>query len=141
MDTTEENQGGHFAKYGLIYLVLALVVGVAVLLEFLRPPLCGIRQSDPYVADRDLHTLASALDEYAIRHDGRYPDDIDALVQPDDHGHRYLNSSRIPYDPWGTAYIYIPPPKPSGTFVLMSYGADASPGGVGDDADRFCERD
>jgi len=44
-------------------------------------------------------------------------------------------------DPWGTAYVYVPASEAGGTFVLMSYGADARPGGTGDNADRFYKFD
>jgi general secretion pathway protein G len=35
-------------------------------------------------------------------------------------------------DPWDNPYHYIPEGR---DFTLMSYGADGSPGGEGDDAD------
>ncbi len=42
----------------------------------------------------------------------------------------------IPLDPWGSEYVYeFPGPGGEDSFMLMSYGADAAPGGEGNDAD------
>lgn len=45
----------------------------------------------------------------------------------------FLNTDKIPNDPWGNPYVYT---LESGTdFKIVSYGADGAPGGSGLDAD------
>ncbi|GAB6195024.1 type II secretion system major pseudopilin GspG [Lysobacter xanthus] len=41
----------------------------------------------------------------------------------------------LPDDPWGNAYQYEPTASGAKAFSLWSYGADAKPGGEGNDAD------
>jgi general secretion pathway protein G len=48
----------------------------------------------------------------------------------------YLKGGRLPLDPWGEPYHYESPGQYNQeSFDLWSYGADASPGGDGVDAD------
>lgn len=73
----------------------------------------------------------SACDEYAIEHQGVYPD---SLLDLEVAGYGSLSAWE---DPWGRPLVYVPPdpgqgrPRPS----IGSYGADGAPGGEGVDAD------
>ena len=124
-----------------ICLTLALLVGTVIYLVSPQPLPCGGPRTKTYRVNSDLWALSCALDEYALFHSGLYPENLDVLVQPDEHGYKYVRHSRIPNDPWGTAYFYMPLPNPFGTFALRSFGADGKPGGDGKDMDRFYERD
>ena len=46
----------------------------------------------------------------------------------------YLEPAKL-LDPWGAAYIYLVPGPDGQPFEVVSYGADAQPGGTGDAAD------
>ena len=82
----------------------------------------------------DLTAIESALKEYAINNGGRYPDDLEALVIPDEHGHTYL--SELPLDPWRRPYVYDPPSHPDQPEPrVYTLGSDGVPGGSGDAAD------
>jgi general secretion pathway protein G len=49
----------------------------------------------------------------------------------------YLKDSQL-LDPWGNKYIYVPEGKVNpGSFDIISYGADGSPGGEGDNEDIY----
>ena len=74
--------------------------------------------------------LIAALDNYALQHVGLYPDSLQALIEPDSLGHRHLNLTRGPRDPWKREYIYTRDPV-----NVATLGADGKPGGTGDDAD------
>jgi hypothetical protein len=78
----------------------------------------------------------SALNEYASRHGGRYPDSLDVLVTPDQDGLRYLQAEKLPKDPWNRAYFYEPPHADAGSNQphVWSFGPDGRPDG-GDDID------
>ena len=47
----------------------------------------------------------------------------------------YLDSPRVPLDPWRHPYIYLVPGRSNEVFEIISYGSDGEPGGVGDAAD------
>jgi general secretion pathway protein G len=86
--------------------------------------------------EADLMALHYALEEYAVFNGGSYPGELTVLVEPDEHGYRYLPREELPLDPWGRAYHYQPPvtggePLPR----IWSLGRDGEPGGVGLDLD------
>lgn len=82
----------------------------------------------------DLMALHFALAEYALFHDGVYPDELDELALPDESGESSFPDG-LPVDPWGRAYRYDPPVDPSGTPRVYTLGRDGRPGGEGLDAD------
>lgn len=47
----------------------------------------------------------------------------------------YLDSSKLPVDPWGNEYIYLVPGRTGRSFELLCYGSDGEPGGIDDAAD------
>jgi general secretion pathway protein G len=47
----------------------------------------------------------------------------------------YLDSPRVPLDPWKHPYIYLAPGHNNEPFEIISYGGDGEPGGSGDAAD------
>lgn len=57
----------------------------------------------------DLRVIADALEKYAARHDGRYPDELWRLTRRD--ADRVYCLATIPRDPWSEGYVYIPPAR------------------------------
>jgi len=47
----------------------------------------------------------------------------------------YLDSRRLPIDPWGRPYLYVQPGRDGLAFEILTYGRDGEPGGDGDAAD------
>ena len=47
----------------------------------------------------------------------------------------YLESRRVPKDPWGNEYIYVVPGRSGEEFEIISYGSDGEPEGEGEAAD------
>jgi len=47
----------------------------------------------------------------------------------------YLDSRKVPTDPWGHDFIYLVPGRRAEPFELISYGGDGEPGGDGEAAD------
>jgi general secretion pathway protein G len=45
------------------------------------------------------------------------------------------DTQRLPADEWNRPYIYLSPGPSGEQFMVMSYGKDGKPGGVGEDAD------
>ena len=126
---TELERGGIVKRP---WLVLGGIVAIPALLSTLREPAQdGYRVSDRARARCDVTTIALALEEYAMEHDGEYPEGLADLVTPDDRGHRCLNQTRLPRDPWGREYVYVSGNSPN----VLTYGRDGVLGGTGEDAD------
>jgi general secretion pathway protein G len=47
----------------------------------------------------------------------------------------YMESVRLPMDPWGRHYAYIVPAADGSPYDIISYGRDGQPGGEGPDQD------
>ncbi len=85
-------------------------------------------------AEVDVTAIVNALNEYAIRNNGKYPDSLEALVTPDQQGYRFLQQQKVPKDPWKQDYQYEAPTPGSGfpDPHVFSYGKDGQPGGDDD---------
>jgi general secretion pathway protein G len=121
----------------LIITILATIVGVSVA----RHP----AQARVTTAKAQMVIFKTALTSYRMEQ-GHLPTQeqgLKALVEkpaapptPDkypDEG--YLDSRKLPKDPWGHDYIYIVPGSKGEAFEVISYGSDGEPGGAGDAAD------
>jgi general secretion pathway protein G len=82
----------------------------------------------------DIMTLVAALAEYRKDH-GDWPDTLEVLVVPDEHGWTYLDRRTLPLDPWKRPYRYDPPTENEARGRVYTLGRDGVPGGAGDDAD------
>jgi general secretion pathway protein G len=85
-------------------------------------------------ARADLPAIAQALDQYMISN-GRFPDSLEDLVNPDENGRQFLNQKTVPKDPWGAEYEYLPPSGGSNEYDIRTLGRDQQPGGEGEDRD------
>lgn len=129
------------SAFTLIELVVVMLI-LAILAAMIVPRIIG-RSEDAKVARAvsDLSTVRSMLDNFRIDV-GRYPsseEGLDALrsAPADANGWRGPYSQKpIGVDPWGNAYIYEWPGNDGDdSYILMSYGADGSPGGEGNNED------
>jgi len=50
----------------------------------------------------------------------------------------YLDSPKVPKDPWGNDYLYISPGPTDAPFDIVCFGADGVEGGEGENADITC---
>lgn len=83
----------------------------------------------------DITAIDQALGEYAINNGGQYPDSLDVLIQPDDNGHRLLDRTTMPVDPWKNEYLYDPPSPGEPRPRVYTLGKDGAVGGEGDNKD------
>lgn len=72
----------------------------------------------------DLTRIDSALDEFAAKNGGRFPESLDALA-----------ALGLPLDPWDRAYVLAPPRRAGASPRVLTYGRDGRAGGAEDDAD------
>ena len=119
-----------------------IIVIIGVLATLIAPRvLKRIGQSKHSVAQSNAATLAQQVQMFIADHgmprDGESidilwerPSDVDqADWEP------YVSSADKLLDPWGAKFVLVIPGKKNYDFDVVSYGADGSPGGTGEDED------
>lgn len=119
--------------------VLAVVVILGLLAGTLAVSLSGaVGKGKREIAKTGISKVQQALEAYRIEH-GEWPSDdlgLEALGE----GHAdptasYFLGDDQRKDPWGNLYYLIVPGPDRHPYEIVSYGADAQPGGEGEDAD------
>ena len=121
----------------MIIAILATIVGVKVI-----PSLGKAKRAAAFA---QIVNMKSALKQYRLD-TGVYPTQEQGLfalceiptrppvpAKYQDGG--YLDSRKVPVDPWNRDYIYLVPGPTGEPFLIISYGSDGEPGGEGEDAD------
>ena len=101
-----------------------------------------IEEKKAIQAIQDINIFVEALENYN-KDNGRYPNTqqgLKALIEklklgkiPKSWGTEgYLEKNIVPKDPWGNDYFYLSPGVHNKNFDIVSYGADALPGGKQD---------
>ncbi|MBK5274443.1 MAG: type II secretion system major pseudopilin GspG [Desulfuromonadales bacterium] len=137
---TLKNRNG----FTLIEIMVVIVI-LGLLAALVGPKLMG-RTDDAKVTDArvQIKNIETALKLYKLDN-GSYPateQGLSALVEKPTVGvipktykdGGYLESKKVPKDPWGNDYLYISPGE-HGDYDLFSYGADGAKGGDGKNAD------
>lgn len=128
------------ARRGFTLAEMMVVIVIIGLLATLVVPnvLEKFQFSSVSKAKADIAQITSALNEYAIRNQGKFPDSLESLVTPDQNGQRFLNATKVPRDPWKQEYHYEPPTPGSGESNphVWSDGPDGQPGSA-DDVDNL----
>jgi general secretion pathway protein G len=125
--------------------IMVVIVILAMLAALVGPKLMG-RTDDAKVTDArvQIKNIETALKLYKLDN-GSYPSTeqgLAALVSKPTVGvipktykdNGYLESKKVPLDPWGNDYLYVSPGE-HGDYDLFSYGADGAKGGEGKNAD------
>jgi general secretion pathway protein G len=125
--------------------IMVVIVILALLAALVGPKLMG-RADDAKITDArvQIKNIETALKLYKLDN-GNYPSTEQGLVSlvtkptvgviPKNYKEGgYLESRKVPKDPWGTDYLYISPGE-HGDYDLFSYGADSVKGGDGKNAD------
>jgi len=109
------------------------------LYSMLRPPMCWRPSLRPQGVKGDLLSLNSALNEYALRHGGDYPDRLEQLLESDEFAAPYVQSPDVLFDPWRRPFLYRGPDDyrggQPGEFLLSTLGKDGVVGGTGANQD------
>ena len=133
------------AGYSLLEILVVLAI-IGTLMGLVAPRLLGnVDKAQVTAAKAQAQTLRLALDSFKLD-TGRYPtgeEGLSVLVSPpaNDNGSWYgpYMEGEIPLDPWNNAYVYQPPiAQENGrmsTPYVISYGADGTVGGSGNNAD------
>ncbi|ACD95000.1 type II secretion system major pseudopilin GspG [Trichlorobacter lovleyi] len=140
MQRTVNNRRG----FTLIEIMVVIVI-LALLAALVGPKIIG-RSDDAKLADAkvQIRNLETALKLYKLDN-GNYPtteQGMQALLTKPTTGlipknyrqEGYLESKKLPTDPWGGDYIYLSPGE-HGDYDLCSLGSDGVKGGEGKGAD------
>ena len=127
--------------------VMIVVVILGLIASLVVPNLIGqSEQAKQKLVCVQMKSLKDALDSFKVN-EGTYPttqEGLKALIQnPDSQKYKnypsggFLNSKKLPKDPWGNDYIYI---NNDGSIDIISLGADGKEGGNGENKDiKFSE--
>jgi general secretion pathway protein G len=132
------------AGFTLIELLVVLII-IGILAGYIGPRIMERpEEARRTKAALQIGGLETGLKLYKLDN-GSYPSTeqgLQALVEPPSAGRLppkwreggYLESRKVPKDPWGNDFVYLSPGL-NGDFDLSSYGPDGEQGGEGDDAD------
>lgn len=125
--------------------IMVVVMILAALAALVAPKIMG-RSDDAKIADAkvQIRNIESALKLYKLDN-GIYPSTEQGLgalltkptvgqIPKNYKAEGYLESKKLPQDPWGNDYIYLSPGE-HGDYDLSSLGADGTRGGEGKNAD------
>lgn len=140
MNKISYQRANSISGFTLIELLIVMVI-IGLLAAFIVPKLIGrVSESKITAAKAQIELISTAIDVYKLD-TGKYPSQDTGLeslnTKPGDVQNwkgPYMKKNKIPKDPWGADYIYINPGT-HGDYDLISYGADGSEGGSGDNAD------
>lgn len=131
--------------FSLIELMVVIVI-LGILATVLLPKIIN-RPDEARVtkAKSDIKTIESALKLYKLDN-GMYPtteQGLSALIKKPEiepipknwKNGGYLDTNKIPVDPWGNPYIYRSPGDNGRDYEIISLGADGKEGGEGVNAD------
>jgi general secretion pathway protein G len=125
--------------------IMVVIVILALLAALVGPKIIG-RSDDAKIADAkvQIRNIETALKLYKLD-SGAFPTTeqglaalitkpVSGIIPKNYKPEGYLESKKLPKDPWSNDYIYLSPSE-HGDYELCSYGSDGTRGGDGKAAD------
>jgi general secretion pathway protein G len=131
--------------FTLIEILIAMTI-IGILSGVVGLSVAGyLRKAKLTAAHSQIKTFQTALQMYKAAH-AQYPgtaQGLEALCMepkipplPKDYpAEGYLESRKLPDDPWGHPYVYLVPGRKGEPYEIISYGSDGEEGGTGEAAD------
>lgn len=127
----QRHNGFSLIELLVVLVILGLIAGLVIPNVMERGEDAKLR-----AAKAEVQRLSMAVDEFYLDN-GSAPDELRHLVSKpssaDNWNGPYIKESNLS-DPWKNTYVYRFPGE-HGSFDIISYGADGSPGGEGANAD------
>ncbi len=129
---TKRTRSGRDNAVGFTLVELMVVISIIAILATIvgYNVLGSIDEGNVTAAQAQIRSFKTALVAYKLKFK-RFPDSLDELVN-NAKGINFLESDRIPNDPWNNPYVYR---NDGSSFTIVSYGADSAQGGSGYNAD------
>jgi general secretion pathway protein G len=116
--------------------VIVVITIIAILAALVAPRMLGwVGKAKSKAAAAEASAIAEALELYLLDNGmNKVPDgfDINQLMEGPD---PYFKKADDLIDPWDNPYVVRVPGEVNIDFDIISYGADGTPGGEGEDAD------
>lgn len=114
-----------------LMVVIAIIAGLAMIVGV--NVLGAMDEADVGQTKAQIKNFKTALVAYKLKFK-KFPSSSEGLEALVNNSHKsFLDSTSVPTDPWGNAYVYSS--DSSRSFKIVSYGADGTPGGSGYEAD------
>jgi len=124
--------------FTLIELMIVIVI-LGLLVGLVGPRIVGrVGGAKQNTAQAQIEMLATACDTFRLDM-SRFPTGLEELIVSPGEDTKwdgpYLRKSNIPLDPWGNPYEYRAPGENGRDYDIISYGADKTEGGEGENMD------
>jgi general secretion pathway protein G len=131
--------------FTLIEILIAMTI-IGILSGVVGLSVAGyLRKAKLQAAQSQIKTFQTALQMYKAAH-AQLPTTAQGLealcIEPsippipkDYPAEGYLESRKLPNDPWGNPYVYLVPGRKGEPYEIISYGSDGEEGGIGEAAD------
>ena len=135
----------HKSGFTLIEILIAMTI-IGILSGVVGLSVSGyLRKAKLEAARTQIKTFQTALQMYKAAH-AQFPSTAQGLealcvapvippIPRDYPPEGYLESRKLPNDPWGNPYVYLVPGRKNEPCEIISYGSDGEEGGVGEAAD------
>ena len=139
--TTDNSRSGFTLMEVLVALIIVTILATIVGVNVIHKP----GEARVAAARVQVRTIQTALQMYKTEQ-GRFPTQeqgLEALcVKPTSSPvpqqypeGGYLESRKVPVDPWNREYVYLVPGRHNEPYEVITYGSDGEQGGTGEDAD------
>ena len=119
--------------FTLIELMVVIAI-LGILATIVVPRMLGsVDEANVTAAKSQIQALRMAVTQFRLENN-RFPESLDELIN-NERGKRYLDSARVPKDPWGNDYQYSVPGPDGHDYEIKSLGANGQSGGTGYDAE------
>ncbi len=116
------------AGFTLVELMVVVVILGLLATLVAKNVIPYIFKSTITAAKMDIKNISEAVDLYRANNQGKLPESLEELVEPDENGETYLKDlTEVPKDPWGNEYQIEEDPDRKGGYIIRSYGPDGEP--------------